>query len=380
MKSAWYAAYGCAAVAIGFSSLTPARADVVVVQQTVIDCPGLKQMLKEIPEEQRGPLLGMMSPMLTGTPWITTTYVKGDRMREDMGQTTVVVNAESGKSFTLNRQTMAYSIGPYDPFQQAAGGVTCRITPSHETHSLLGYRLQAYNVEMTSSVLPKSQIDGQIWAAPDLPTPPSAGYSGGPAAAVQDQMDKIKGMPLAYTIIYHDTPAGDIKIESYATSIKENDLSATTFEIPSEFHKGQTRMAMKTPSSGFPLGDGMPLDSMNPVTSAMATGDAADGAGMMGGAGGGDASQMLSNMSPQEMQALMSMAQGMGGGMGGSGGGGADGLSGMSPAQLQQMLSALGGGGSSGGGGDAGGMSSMINPQMLQQLNGEMQSLLNDDN
>jgi hypothetical protein len=303
--------------------------------------------------------------------------MKGSRMREDMGQTTVVVNSESGKSFTLNRQTMAYSVGPYDPFQQAAGDVTCKITPSHQTQSLLGYTVEGYNVAMTSSVLPKAEISGEIWAAPSLPTPPSPDYTGGPAAAVQDQMEKIEGMPLAYTIMYRNTPAGDIRVDSYATSISENNLTAATFQIPSEFHQGVTRMATKNPTTGFPLGDGMPLDSMSAVTSAMATGDDGGGdagAGMLGGAGGGNMSQMLSNMSPQEMQQLMSMAQGMGGA--GAGGGGADALSGMSPAQLQQMMSAVGGGSGGGGGGD---MSSMINPQMLQQLSGEMQSLLNDD-
>jgi hypothetical protein len=349
--------------------MTPARADVAVVQKTVIDCPGLKQMLKEIPEERRGPLLGMMSPMLTGTPWITTTYVKGGRMREDMGQTTVVVNAESGKSFTLNRQTKAYSIGPYDPFQKTAGEMTCRVRPTHRTGTMLGHVVDIYDIAMTSSVLPKSQISGEIWAAPDLPTPPVPGYTTGTAAAFQSEMSKIKGMPLAYTVIYHNTPAGDIKVVSYATAISEKQLANAVFRIPSEFHRGATRMATKTPSAGFPLGDGMPLDSMNAVTNEMATGDAggSEMSGMLGGGGGsGDISQMLARMSPEELQKLLSMAQGSGG-MG-------QGLSGMSAGQLQQML-----GGLSGGSGSTGDMSGMVNPQMLQQLSGELQSLMNDD-
>lgn len=361
-------------VAVGVSLVTSARADVTVVQKTVIDCPGLKAMLKEIPEEQRGPLLGMMSPMLTGTPWITTTYVKGNRMREDMGQTTVVVNSESGKSFTLNRQTMAYSIGPYDPFQKAAGDMTCRVRATGRTGNYLGHRVEIYEMAMTSSVLPKSTISGEIWAAPDMPTPPSPGYTSGPAAAFQSQMDKVKGMPLVYNVVYHNTPAGDIKVNSYATEIHEKQLSMADFSIPDGFHKGATRMATKSPSAGMPLGDGMPLDSMSAVTSAMATGDmgaagGGDMSAMLGGAGGGDMSSMLKGMSPEQMQQLMQMAQGMGGA---GGGGDMSGMSGMSPQMLQQMMGGSGGS----GGGD---MSSMINPQMLQQLSSQLQSLMSDD-
>lgn len=376
-KCFWNISGSCiaaATVAATLTAIAPARADVEVVQKTVIDCPGLKQMLNEIPEEQRGPLLGMLSPMLTGTPWITTTYVKGSKMREDMGGTTVVVNAESGRSFTLNRNTKTYSVGPYDPFQQAAGQMTCRIRATQRKASLLGYPVDIYEMSMTSSVLPKSEISGEIWAAPGLPTPPVPGYTTGNAAGFQSEMSKIKGMPLAYTVVYHNTPAGDIKVVSYATKIDDQPIEAADFTIPSDFHRGTTRMATKTPSTGYPLGDGMPLDSMNAVTSAMATGSGGGGdiSGMTGGgAGGGDMSQMLSGMSPEELQKLLAMAQGMSGGSGGE-----SGMGGVSPQQLQEMMKGMSGG----GGGSAGDTSGMMNPQMLQQLNAEMQSLMNDDN
>ena len=217
---------------------------------------------------------------------------------------------------------------------------------------MLGQAVEGYDVEMTSSVLPKSKITGEIWAAPGLPTPPSPGYIDGTAAAFQSQMSKIKGMPLVYKVLYQNTPAGDIKVVSYATAIKQDQLTAEVFTIPSDFHKAATRMATKTPSAGFPLGDGMPLDSMNAVTSAMATGDGSDSSasGLLGGAGGGsgDMSQMLSGMSPEQMQQILGAAGAMNGGSGGGSGG-------------------------------AGDISSMMNPQMLQQLSGQLQSLMSDD-
>ncbi|MCW3061913.1 MAG: hypothetical protein JWQ02_3734 [Capsulimonas sp.] len=412
----------------------PARADLSIVQTTTIDAPGVKSMLSEIPQASRAPLLGMISPMLTGAPWITTTYLKGQRMRTDMGQTTTVINADSGNQFTLNRQTQAYSVGPYDPFQKAAGTMTCTITPTDQTQSMLGRTVRRYAVTMTSSVLPSSAIQGEIWAAPDLPTPPVPGFTDGTAAAMQAEMSKVKGMPLAYRLVYHNTPAGDITLTSYATQIREDTLTASTFTIPSSYHKGMTRTDTGMPSTGFPLGDGMPLDSMTAVTDDVATGKALPGSGQSlqarGGLGGANPMQALSSLGGSNpMQALglgggnPMQALGLGGGTNGAGA-----LGGVSPAALQQLvaafsgsgagtgqglvggsasglsgLSSLLGGGASGGesglsgllggaGGESGlsgllgggngasDLSSMLpSPQALQQLTSQMQSLLDEN-
>ncbi|BDI31164.1 hypothetical protein CCAX7_32150 [Capsulimonas corticalis] len=434
-------------ISTGFVILTvaaaasqPAHADLQVVQTTTIDAPGVKSMLAEIPQAQRAPLLGMLSPMLTGAPWITTTYLKGQRLRTDMGQTTTVVNAESGNQFTLNRQTLSYSIGPYDPFQKAAGSMTCSITPTSQTQQMLGHPVRRYAVTLTSSVLPNSPIAGEIWAASDLPTPPAGGFIDGPAAMLQSEMSKIKGMPLAYRLVYRNTQAGDITITSYATQIKQDTLAATAFMIPSSYHKGTTRTDTVTPSTGFPLGDGMPLDSMTPVTDDVATGQAApeqnlspQSLGLGGGnplqalgLGGANPMQALGQGGVNPMQALSIggtnplQALGLGGSnpmqaltnLGGSnpmqalglgGGNSGQALSGMSGAGLQKLLSSLGGlgvgssnqgllgvspgdlsqlmgaagSGDSTGIGDIAGM--LPSPQALQQLSAQMNSLLDED-
>jgi hypothetical protein len=287
----------------------------------------------------------------------------------------VVVNSESGKSFTLNRQKHVYSIGACDPFQKPAGNVSCHIEPTSQTSHLFGHLVHKYRVTMVCSVLPKSTITGEIWAASDMPAPPSPGYLDGNAASLEAEMSKIKGMPLAYKLDYQNTPAGDIKVESYPTEINEDTLEASVFSIPSDFHKGETRVASGMPSTGFPLGDGMPLDGMSAVTDEMATGssDSSPVAGLLGGGGGGgDMSSMLGNMSPAELQKLLGSLQG--------GGGGSSALSGMSGDQLQQMLGSLqGAGGGLGGGGGGGGLSDMVNPQMLQQLSAMMNSMTDDD-
>lgn len=401
MKSVTFAALTAAA----FALCGAARADVTIVQKTVIDAPGVRQMLREIPEERRGPLLGMLSPMVTGVPWITTTYMKGPRMREDMGQTTVIINAKAGHALTIDNVKKRYSIGPYDPFQKAAGNMTCHIEPTSETAGMLGYIVHKYAVTMTATVLSKATITGEIWATTGLPTPPDPGYLTGNAVEFQTEMAKIKGMPLAYKLTYANTPAGDISVVSYATSIKNDKLSEADFEVPDGYQRGSTRVATGMPSAGFPLGDGMPLDSNSPVTDQMATGNGPAVAGNLGG-GTGDLSKLLGNMSPQQMQQLMGSLGGgggagsadagalggmspqvlqqllgsLGGGLGGSGGGAGSadggGLGGMSPQVLQQLLGSLGGMSGGSGGGDS---SSLISPQMLQQLSGLMQQLNDSD-
>jgi hypothetical protein len=355
----------------------PSRADLKVMQKTVIQCPGISQMLKEIPDEQRGPLLKMMSPMLTGAPWITTTYLKGSRMRTDMGETSVVVNGATGHALTINHQTHQYTVERYNPFQASAGTFTCRITPTSETAPMFGHIVRRYMIALTSSVLPKSQISGEIWAAPDLPTPPSAGFTDGMGAMFQSEMAKVKGMPLAYKLIYRNTPEGDITVTSYATGVEEEPLMASVFQAPPGYQSGATRTATAIPSAGFPLGDGMPLDSVAQVTSEMALGN----------------SQPTADQGPIDLNKLIASAsnsgatqgsgradeQGMSQALSGLSGGNASRLpNGMSSADISKLLSSFTGSQMpSGAGGDD--LSSLLNPQMLQQLNTELQSLLNDD-
>jgi hypothetical protein len=309
----------------------PARADLVISESTVIDCPGMKTMLQEVPEASRAPLLKMLSPMLTGTPWVTTTFLKDNHLRTDMGQTTILVNSESGNQVTMNNLTHTYSIGPYNPFQKAAGDMTVHIYPTSQKASMLGHTVVRYMITMTSSILPKSQIGGDMWAAPDMPTPPSMGYTGGFAGGFQSEMSKVKGMPLAFRLVYTNTEAGDRSVMSYATSINSSPIELSEFRIPDDFHKGNVQTATITPSAGYPLGDGLPLDSTSPVTDDM-----------------------------------------IGAGDDGSGAGG------VSSGALQGLLGGLGGSGGQGGSG-AGDAAGMVSPQMLQQLEAELKSLTDGD-
>lgn len=367
-----------AAIAL-IGNMSAARADLTITQKTVIQCPGMQQMLGEIPVEQRAPLLKMMSPMLTGTPWITTTYLKGTRMRTDMGQTSLVVNSASGDALTIDRVTHRYSVGPYDPFQASSGSFTCHITPTDEHATLLGQPVRRYIVAMTSSVLPHSPISGEIWAAPNLPTPPDAGFAGGAGAMFQAEMAKVQGMPLAYRLVYKDTPAGDISVTSYATSIAKTALSEEAFRAPQGYEQGRVQTASGTPSAGFPLGDGLPLDSLAPVTNEMALGQShvatadqgpIDLNKLIAGANSGESG--ASGPSDSSASGLGQMLQGMAGSDSGQAPGG------VSPGDLGQLLSSLSGGDMPAGM-SAGDLQNLVNPQMLRQLQAELQSLLNDD-
>jgi hypothetical protein len=322
-----------AALAMALPAMQPVRADLVISESTVISCPGMKTMLQEVPEASREPLLKMLSPMLTGTPWVTTTFLKDNHLRTDMGQTTILVNSESGNQVTMNNLTHTYSIGPYNPFQKAAGDMTVHIYPTSQKASMLGHIVDRYMITMTSSILPKSQIGGDMWSAPDLPTPPSMGYTGGIAAGFQSEMSKVKGMPLAFRLVYTNTEAGDISVMSYATSISTSPIELSEFRIPDDFHKGEVQTATVTPSAGYPLGDGLPLDSSSAVTDDM-IGAGNDSSGATGG---------------------------------------------LSPGALQGLLGGMSGGGGQAAGGSGGDAAGMISPQMLQQLEAELKSLTDGD-
>lgn len=324
-------------------SLAACRADVMVVESTVINAPGIRAMLDQIPESQRAMLGKALSPMVMGQPWVTTTYMQGSRMRTDMGETSVIINTSSGHSATINRQTQTYAIGAYDPVQKTAGQIACRIEPAGKTSMILGHKVDGYSVTLTLSVLPNCPVTGVIWAAPDLPTPPPSGFTGPVSAGFEAQMAKVKGLPLSYQIDFKNTPAGDISIESNAVSISDAPLTAAVFDIPSGYHQGKVQTATAMPSAGMPLGDGMPLDTIGGVS-----GDVASGGGDAGGLGA---------VSASSLQQLL-------GSLGGSGG------TQISPQQLNQALGMLGQSGGSNSGGS---------PVNLQQLSTMLNSLLNGD-
>ena len=307
-------------LAIALSASQPARADLVISQTTKIDCPGMKSMLMQIPDASRAPLLKMLSPMLTGTPWVTTTYLKDNHLRTDMGETTILVNSVNGNQVTMNNLSHTYSIGTYNPFQKAAGNMTMQITPTSQTATMLGHTVDRYLISMTSSILPKSRIYGDLWAAPDMPTPPAAGYTGGMAAGFEQQMSQVRGMPLAFRMMYTNTGCGNISVLSYATSINPSTLPMSDFRIPDGFHKGVVQTATVTPSAGYPLGDGLPLDSTSPVTDDMLGGSGGGDAGLQGLLGGMTGQSGLSagdSISPgmlKQLQSELKQLQDMGSG------------------------------------------------------------------
>lgn len=330
-------------------SAVPVMADVMIVQSTVINAPGVRSMLEEIPESQRAVLDKAVSPIIMGTPWVTTTYMHGDKMRTDMGQTSVIINTASAHTATINRQAQTYAIGPYDPFQKAAGDVTCEIRPTGQTTNILGYRADGYAITLHLSVLPNSPVTGMIWATQELPAPPPTGFTGPVSKRFEEEFAKVKGMPLSYKIGFENTAAGNIDIESNAVSISDAPLSAEVFEIPSSFHEGKVQTATAMPTAGIPLGDGMPLDTVGAIGS--------DVASDPGGAGAG------SGISDQALQQLLGQ---LGGGSGSAG-------SGVSAQQLNQLLSQMGGSG--GGSGSGSGLGNVNIGQLSQMMN----SLLNGD-
>ncbi len=348
------------AVSAAVASSLPAFADLTIVQTTKISAPGVQQMLSQIPEQQKASLGGMLSPMLTGTPWLTTTYLQGSRVRTDMGQSAVVANGVSGQQFTLDKATHKFSLGAYDPFQKVAGSFGFQITPTGVTTTMLGHTVQKYAIAMTSSVLSKSAISGELWAAPDLPAPPASKFaSGSVAAGFGAQMAKVRGLPLAYTLTYSGTPMGDYSVSSMPTSISENPLSASVFRIPSDYSQGAVQTGQQMPSAGFPLGDGMPLDMGS--ASGLASSALGLNSGVDANSGGVDASALSSG----SVQQLLGSLGGLLGSLAGSSLGGNTGAASTPSAGATGI--------------DTSSLGNLISPQMIQQMTSQLQSLLGSD-
>ena len=95
---------------------------------------------------------------------------------------TTIVDTAAHKIISVNRATRTYSTSVYSP-NAMAGQVQATIKDTGQTKSILGHPARHYLLSMTSAQMPSGRIAGDVWSAQDLPQPPAAAFSGGPAAA-----------------------------------------------------------------------------------------------------------------------------------------------------------------------------------------------------
>ncbi|BDI33267.1 hypothetical protein CCAX7_53180 [Capsulimonas corticalis] len=226
-----------ALIAVSVAVLAPvAHADQKIVATTTVDGPQLRVMMTQMSPDQRA----AMSKYGMGGPINSTAYVSGKKIRTDTNGSSVLLDSVAKTLTTLSRESHTYTTRPYDPAkaQAASAGTSATITPAGDSKKLLGHVARHYKLTITTTSGPMAgtPIHGEVWAAPDLPQPPSLPMPG-PAGVLQSQLKKIKGFPLLTVIAIPNSPTGPITVKTVINSVSSATLPASTFAIPAGYKK-----------------------------------------------------------------------------------------------------------------------------------------------
>ena len=186
---------------------------------------------------------------------ISTTWVAQDKMRTDQGDSSTIAKLENGKMvvYHLNHSKKTYtllSMGS-DALQDLASGmgreINVKITPTGETKKIGNWNCMKYLQEMDMGMMP---VASEIWASEDIKIPYKDFYEKSAMAmmpqqpgmkmsqqAMQEEMKKIKGVPvltITSTTMMQNTT---IKSSRELIEIKEDTAPAGIFDIPAGYTK-----------------------------------------------------------------------------------------------------------------------------------------------
>ena len=239
-----------AALAATLAGASAAHADLKVVQSTTIKNPQLTAMMQSLSPEQRARMAQSGAGSLFGGGDLASTiYSHGTKTRVDIGPQSTIVDTATRQLVTVNRATHTYSTSAYSP-NKMASQMQASVRDTGQTKIILGHPARHYLLSMTSAQMAGGRVSGDIWSAQDLPQPPAAAFSAGPAGALQGQFRKIKGMPLLVNMTVTGSPVGDTSIRSVTKSVSRAALPASLFAIPA----GYKRTAARPTMGGLPMG------------------------------------------------------------------------------------------------------------------------------
>ena len=226
-----------AALAASLAGASAARADLKVVQNTTVKNPQLAAMMQSMAPQQRAMVARSgAGAFFGGGPLTTTLYSQGSKTRVDLGPQSTIVDTATHKLILLNRMTHTYTTRAYSP-SAVASQVQATVKDTGQTRAILGHPARRYLLSMSSAQMQGGHIAGDVWSAQDLPQPPAAAFSGGPAAALQGQFRKIKGMPLIVNMVVTGSPVGDTTIRSVTQSVSRAPLPSSLFAIPAGYKR-----------------------------------------------------------------------------------------------------------------------------------------------
>ncbi len=218
-----------------------AHADLKVVQTTRIDNPQLKAYEETMTPQQKAQMAHSGNPLFQGGPQITTLYTQGSRTRLDLGGTTFLVDTAARRTETVNRRTHTYSVQPFRV--PSAGQTTVTVKDTHQTKLIAGHLCRHYFTTATLASQPGTLIQGDIWAAPDIPQPAALSAGSGPFAALQSQFRKINGFPLQSSLVVTGSPLGNTTVQTSVVSVSKAPLPASTFTVPAGYAKAAAQGA-----------------------------------------------------------------------------------------------------------------------------------------
>jgi hypothetical protein len=202
------------------------------------------------------------------TPEFATTYYKGNWVRMDSKNRSVLNNSSTHRTIEVDHLKKTYSSGSSDLASQAAmlmqfmdAKVTAKVTPTDDQKEIVGVTATKYIAEFDFEVkLPQAgnkpvhmKIRMENWATTELPIKAEAGSAmGAPNDLLQSLMTltgigevrkellKIKGFSLwnriTTTMDSPDTPAPiSFEIDYQAIKISTSTISPAMFVVPQEY-------------------------------------------------------------------------------------------------------------------------------------------------
>ncbi len=213
-----------------------AHADLKVVQTTRIDNPQLKAYEETMTPQQKAQMAHSGNPLFQSGPQQTTVYVHGTQTRADIGSLTYLIDGAAHKTTTLNRRNHTYSVQPYHALA-AGSGTKVVVKATGQTKTIAGHLTRRYLLTTTLASQPGTVIQGDIYAAPDVPQPPLLSTGAGPFAVLQSQFRKVKGYPLSSILTITGSPLGNTTVATSVVSVSKAPLPASLFSVPAGYTK-----------------------------------------------------------------------------------------------------------------------------------------------
>ena len=212
----------------------PLHADVTVKYVDTIDSPELQKALKSATPEMHKRMVAQG----LGQPQTSIMYIHGGKLRTDMGPHSQILDVTGHKLFLIDRTTRTYLTSPFNPTQKPPASVptpNVKVTDTGVTKQFLGHTVRVYKIAV-SLASQKQSMNGEVWAAADLPKPPYDPLLNNPGSTYFGETSKVKGYALKL-VMHLRSPQGTGTKTQTAVNVSTKPVSANMFAIPAGYKK-----------------------------------------------------------------------------------------------------------------------------------------------